>query len=58
MDPNRPDDLWEPVAGDPGAHGSFDDRAHSQSWALKLTQSPGMASYRWDDLGHCGFSEE
>jgi NAD(P)-dependent dehydrogenase (short-subunit alcohol dehydrogenase family) len=37
-DPNRPDDLWEPVKGDAGAHGSFDDRAHSKSWALKLTQ--------------------
>ncbi len=37
-DPNRSDDLWEPVSGDPGAHGSFDDRAHSQSWALTLTQ--------------------
>jgi NAD(P)-dependent dehydrogenase (short-subunit alcohol dehydrogenase family) len=40
-DPNSPDDLWEPVTGDPGAHGSFDDRAHSQSWALKLTQYRG-----------------
>ena len=37
-DPNRPDDLWEPVEGDFGAHGSFDQRAHHRSWALKLTQ--------------------
>lgn len=37
-DPNRPNNLWEPVPGDHGAHGSFDDRATSQSlqlWATK-----------------------
>ena len=35
-DPNRPDNLWEPVAGDRGAHGRFDDRSHGRSlqwWA-------------------------
>jgi NAD(P)-dependent dehydrogenase (short-subunit alcohol dehydrogenase family) len=35
-DPARPDNLWKPVRGDHGAHGSFDDRAHSfslESWA-------------------------
>jgi NAD(P)-dependent dehydrogenase (short-subunit alcohol dehydrogenase family) len=35
-EPNRPNNLWEPVPGDHGAHGVFDDRAinHSlQSWA-------------------------
>ena len=26
-DPSRPNNLWEPVAGDHGAHGIFDDRA-------------------------------
>ncbi len=25
--PGRPDNLYQPVAGDPGAHGRFDDRA-------------------------------
>ena len=30
-DPNRPYNLWEPVAGDHGAHGRFDDR--SESWS-------------------------
>ena len=29
---NRPDNLWEPVPGDHGAHGVFDDRAHSTSY--------------------------
>ena len=35
-DPNRPNNLWEPVPGDPGAHGHFDDRAKyssAQYWA-------------------------
>src|SRR6476469_1174850 len=33
-DPNRPDNLWEPVAGDHGAHGAFAKRAHSRSLEL------------------------
>jgi len=33
-DPNRPNNLWEPVAGDHGAHGTFDDRASSRSLEL------------------------
>lgn len=35
-DPERPYNLWEPVAGDHGAHGDFDHRAQinsSQLWA-------------------------
>ncbi|MBA2586537.1 MAG: SDR family oxidoreductase [Chthoniobacterales bacterium] len=37
-DPNRPNNLYEPVAGDHGAHGTFGDRARSvsvQFWANK-----------------------
>lgn len=36
IDPNRPNNLWQPVAGDHGAHGIFDDRSYSfspQAWA-------------------------
>lgn len=36
VDPNRPDNLWEPVPGDHGAHGIFDKRSYSfspQAWA-------------------------
>jgi short-subunit dehydrogenase len=33
-DPNRPNNLWEPVPGDHGAHGTFDDRAHPRSYEL------------------------
>jgi NADP-dependent 3-hydroxy acid dehydrogenase YdfG len=33
-DPNRPNNLWEPVPGDHGAHGTFDNRAHPRSYEL------------------------
>jgi NAD(P)-dependent dehydrogenase (short-subunit alcohol dehydrogenase family) len=49
-DPNRPNNLWEPVAGDHGAHGAFGARAHSRSlelWAethvLWLALAAGLA---------------
>jgi len=34
--PNRPNNLWEPLPGDHGAHGRFDDKAHKVSWQLEL----------------------
>jgi short-subunit dehydrogenase len=36
-DPSRPDNLYKPVAGDPGAHGRFDDRAHDFSPQLWIS---------------------
>jgi NADP-dependent 3-hydroxy acid dehydrogenase YdfG len=33
-DPNRPDNLWKPVPGDHGAHGTFDARSHEHSYEL------------------------
>ena len=33
-DPNRPDNLWEPLPGDHGAHGRFDSRA--RGWSSEL----------------------
>lgn len=33
-DPNHPNNLWKPVPGDHGAHGAFDDQAHSFSIEL------------------------
>lgn len=36
-DPDAPSNLWEPVAGDHGAHGSLDDRAKQRSLQLWLT---------------------
>jgi hypothetical protein len=32
--PNRPHNLWEPVSGDHGAHGTFDARARAHSCQL------------------------
>ena len=52
-DPNRPNNLYEPVAGDHGAHGKFDVRAHDRSlelWAethaklLAITGGLGFAA--------------
>jgi NAD(P)-dependent dehydrogenase (short-subunit alcohol dehydrogenase family) len=33
-DPNRPNNLWEPVAGDHGAHGPFDKQA--SDWSAQV----------------------
>jgi NAD(P)-dependent dehydrogenase (short-subunit alcohol dehydrogenase family) len=37
-DPNRPDNLWAPLEGDHGAHGSFDTQAHETSWELRASR--------------------
>jgi short-subunit dehydrogenase len=43
--PDRPNNLWEPVAGDHGAHGSFDDLAESSSFELwTVTHSKWLAA--------------
>jgi NAD(P)-dependent dehydrogenase (short-subunit alcohol dehydrogenase family) len=36
-DPNRADNLWDPLPGDHGAHGSFDERARRRSPQLWAT---------------------
>lgn len=41
IDPHRPHNLWEPVAGDHGAHGTFGDRAHGWSPQLWATTHRG-----------------
>ena len=41
-DPHRPDNLWEPVPGDHGAHGSFDERATDHSPQLWATTHRGL----------------
>ncbi|MGH7683176.1 MAG: SDR family oxidoreductase [Vulcanimicrobiaceae bacterium] len=39
VSPDRPDNLFEPVKGDWGAHGDFDERSKSQSWQLELVMN-------------------
>src|SRR5215467_5241406 len=36
-DPNRPDNLWQPLAGDHGAHGAFDSKARGRSWEVRAS---------------------
>lgn len=36
-DPNRPDNLWKPLQGDHGAHGTFDSQSHPRSWELRAS---------------------
>jgi NAD(P)-dependent dehydrogenase (short-subunit alcohol dehydrogenase family) len=38
VDPDRPDNLFSPAPGDPGAHGIFDDQAHPRSVQLTLAE--------------------
>ena len=38
-DDDRPDNLFSPVAGDPGAHGAFDDESLARSLQLELTKN-------------------
>jgi short-subunit dehydrogenase len=37
VEPDRPDNLFRPVSGDPGAHGDFDQQAHERSPQLWLS---------------------
>ncbi len=37
-DPNQPDNFWQPLPGDRGSHGPFDDKAWSHSPQLWATR--------------------
>jgi NAD(P)-dependent dehydrogenase (short-subunit alcohol dehydrogenase family) len=41
VEPKRRDNLWEPLPGDHGAHGSFDARAHNYSLQFWATTHRG-----------------
>src|SRR5579875_1704341 len=45
-DPNRPDNLWQPVdeQRDFGVHGSFDAHSSRRSWQLWLDTHPGLVA--------------
>lgn len=42
VEPGRPDNLFAPLPGDPGAHGAFDARSRSTSLQLWLRTHRGM----------------
>jgi hypothetical protein len=42
VDPDRPDNLFEPVPGDPGARGPFSDRARTRSVQLQASKVRGV----------------
>lgn len=43
-DPDRPDNLWEPIAEDRGAHGSFDEEAAAKSAELLVSSNRGLSA--------------
>lgn len=53
-DPNRPDNLWEPVAGDHGAHGPYDDR--SSDWSAQLWATENRNWLMMAGAGVAGFA--
>src|SRR5215212_6426912 len=44
VDENRPDNLYEPVPGDHGAHGNFDMQSHEESPQLWATEHLGLVA--------------
>lgn len=49
-DPNRPDNLWEPVAGPWAARGRFDDVAHERSLQAIVATAAAETVHRGADL--------
>lgn len=40
-DPNRANNLWKPLDGDYGAHGTFDSKARAHSWEVQASFGRG-----------------
>jgi NAD(P)-dependent dehydrogenase (short-subunit alcohol dehydrogenase family) len=53
-DPNRPDNLWQPVPGDHGAHGAFNARASDWSPQLWTSEHRGWIAAAVVVLGISG----
>lgn len=45
VDPDRPNNLWQPVPGDHGTHGVFDHRAKTKSVQLWVTMHRGWVAF-------------
>ena len=48
-DPNRPNNLWEPVPGDHGAHGEFD--AQARRWSPQIWATEHKSALGWIAAG-------
>jgi len=44
VEENRPDNLYEPVPGDHGAHGDFEEESHEESPQLWATEHLGLVA--------------
>ena len=55
-DRNRANNLWEPVPGDHGAHGDFDERATSRSPQLWATRHRGLLALAGAGLAGLAFA--
>jgi hypothetical protein len=55
-DKNRANNLWEPVPGDHGAHGDFDERATSRSPQLWATRHRGLLALAGAGLAGLAFA--
>jgi NAD(P)-dependent dehydrogenase (short-subunit alcohol dehydrogenase family) len=53
-DPHRANNLWEPLSGDHGAHGDFDDRATYRSPQLWATTHRGLLALAGAGLAGLG----
>lgn len=42
--PHRPDNLWQALPGDHGAHGEFDDKSHARSLQLQAAKHRGLVT--------------
>ena len=51
IDPGRPDYLYEPLPGDPGAHGIFGDEAKSESKQFELSSHRGAVTAAVSSVG-------
>ena len=54
--PDRPDNLWQPVPGDHGAHGVFGDRAKPRSPQLWMDLRPAWLGFGALLLTGAGFA--
>lgn len=53
VDPNRRDNLWEPVPGDHGAHGDFCDRARTFSPEVFIAKHRGLFALALGVISGC-----